>query len=119
MACGNKLVTPNLRDGQLFDGHMIHKVFKSKALYVRPSATILDYNSDSEDTSSKIQGPNTKAKSKINQPKIQDLEDDQYDSDSCVEMSVTASNVPNLQTISTQASAHHPCCSHQHYSTTC
>ncbi|KAL0965831.1 hypothetical protein UPYG_G00286300 [Umbra pygmaea] len=41
MACGNKLVTPNLRDGQLFDGHMIHKVFKSKALYVRPSATIL------------------------------------------------------------------------------
>ncbi|CAL8301751.1 unnamed protein product [Gadus morhua 'NCC'] len=94
MGCGNKLVTPNLREGQLFDGHMIRKVFRSKALYVRPSGTILDYNNDTEDTSSVLQGPNTRGKSKVNQPKMQDLEDYQYDSDSCFEVDATASSFP-------------------------
>ncbi|KAK1893547.1 G2/M phase-specific E3 ubiquitin-protein ligase [Dissostichus eleginoides] len=63
MACGNKLVTPKLKEGQEFDGHMIHKVFRSKALYVKPSVSILGYNSDTEDQSSAIQeGPSTRSK---------------------------------------------------------
>ncbi|KAI9520680.1 hypothetical protein NQZ68_015600 [Dissostichus eleginoides] len=49
MACGNKLVTPKLKEGQEFDGHMIHK----------------GYNSDTEDQSSAIQeGPSTRSKSR-------------------------------------------------------
>ncbi|KAI4785538.1 hypothetical protein KUCAC02_035872, partial [Chaenocephalus aceratus] len=60
MACGNKLVTPKHKEGQEFDGHMIHKVFRSKALYVKPSVAILGYNSDTEDQSCAIQeGPST------------------------------------------------------------
>lgn len=41
MACGNKLVKPKLKEGQELDGHMLHKVFRSKALYVKPSVAIL------------------------------------------------------------------------------
>ncbi|XP_028458425.1 uncharacterized protein LOC114571330 [Perca flavescens] len=41
MACGNKLVFPKLQDGQELNGMLIHKVFKTKALYVRPSRTLL------------------------------------------------------------------------------
>ncbi|KAJ8002278.1 hypothetical protein DPEC_G00178230 [Dallia pectoralis] len=48
-----------------------------------------NYNSDTEDTSSVSQGPNTRAKSRISQPKMPDV---QYDSDSCVEVNVTASS---------------------------
>ena len=33
MGCGNKLIAPKLQEG--------HKVYKTKALYVRPSRTIL------------------------------------------------------------------------------
>ncbi|XP_069380670.1 uncharacterized protein [Paralichthys olivaceus] len=52
MACGNKLVAPKLHSGQELSGLMLHKIFKSKAVYVRPSddlACKLD-NTDSEDS---------------------------------------------------------------------
>ncbi|XP_054608769.1 uncharacterized protein LOC129179453 [Dunckerocampus dactyliophorus] len=49
MACGNKLVSPKLREGQELNGFMIHKVFKSKAVYIRPS-TNLPFPSDSTDS---------------------------------------------------------------------
>ncbi|KAJ4920938.1 hypothetical protein JOQ06_016533 [Pogonophryne albipinna] len=51
MPCGNKLVSPKLREGQELNGFLIHKVFKSKAVYIRPSSMLqntLD-SSDSED----------------------------------------------------------------------
>lgn len=41
MACGNKLVSPKLQVGQELNGMLILKVFKTKALYVRPSRTLL------------------------------------------------------------------------------
>ncbi|CAM4493866.1 unnamed protein product [Leuciscus chuanchicus] len=46
MACGNKLVSPTLQEGQDLNGMLIHRVYKTKALYVRPSRTLL---TDSED----------------------------------------------------------------------
>ncbi|KAJ4946178.1 hypothetical protein JOQ06_023848, partial [Pogonophryne albipinna] len=41
MACGNRLIKPKLRAGQELDANLIHKVYKSKALYIRPSKSIL------------------------------------------------------------------------------
>ncbi|XP_059409391.1 G2/M phase-specific E3 ubiquitin-protein ligase-like [Carassius carassius] len=41
MACGHKLITPKLRAGQELDASLIHIVYKSKALYIRPSKPIL------------------------------------------------------------------------------
>ncbi|XP_054636388.1 uncharacterized protein LOC129183310 isoform X1 [Dunckerocampus dactyliophorus] len=49
MACGNKLVSPKLCEGQELNGFMVHKVFKSKAVYIRPS-TNLPFPSDSTDS---------------------------------------------------------------------
>ncbi|XP_076735626.1 uncharacterized protein LOC106674779 isoform X2 [Maylandia zebra] len=42
MACGNRLIAPKLRAGQELDANLIHKIYKSKALYIRPSKPILD-----------------------------------------------------------------------------
>ncbi|XP_051810862.1 uncharacterized protein LOC127535907 [Acanthochromis polyacanthus] len=42
MACGNRLISPKLRAGQELDAVLILKVYKSKALYIRPSKPILD-----------------------------------------------------------------------------
>ncbi|KAL7396177.1 hypothetical protein ABVT39_001478 [Epinephelus coioides] len=52
MACGNKLVSPKLREGQELNAFMIHKVFKSKAVYIRPSSNLpFPFDStDSEDS---------------------------------------------------------------------
>ncbi|XP_061584191.1 G2/M phase-specific E3 ubiquitin-protein ligase-like [Cololabis saira] len=44
MACGNRLISPKLRAGQELDANLIHKVYKSKALYIRPSKPILVFN---------------------------------------------------------------------------
>ncbi|MEQ2174068.1 hypothetical protein GOODEAATRI_003993, partial [Goodea atripinnis] len=41
MGCGNKLISPKLQEGQQLNGQLIQKVFRSKALYVRPSQTLL------------------------------------------------------------------------------
>nr|XP_046254833.1 uncharacterized protein LOC124064426 [Scatophagus argus] len=41
MACGNKLVSPKLQKGQELNGILIHKVYKTKALYVKPSRMLL------------------------------------------------------------------------------
>ncbi|KAI9523919.1 hypothetical protein NQZ68_022552 [Dissostichus eleginoides] len=41
MSCGNKLVTPNIQEGQELNGMLIHMIFKTKALYLRPSRTLL------------------------------------------------------------------------------
>lgn len=41
MACGNKLVCPKLQKGQELNGVLIHKVYKTKALYVKPSRMLL------------------------------------------------------------------------------
>ncbi|CAL8313923.1 unnamed protein product [Arctogadus glacialis] len=52
MACGNKLVAPKLHSGQELGGLMLHKIYKAKALYVRPSNYLsckLD-STDSEDS---------------------------------------------------------------------
>ncbi|KAI4805089.1 hypothetical protein KUCAC02_009722 [Chaenocephalus aceratus] len=46
MSCGNKLVTPNIQEGQELNGMLIHKIFKTKALYLRPLRTLL---ADSEE----------------------------------------------------------------------
>lgn len=40
MACGNKLISPKLHAGQELSAELIHKIYKSKALYIRPSKTI-------------------------------------------------------------------------------
>ncbi|XP_031150685.1 G2/M phase-specific E3 ubiquitin-protein ligase-like [Sander lucioperca] len=52
MPCGNKLVSPKLREGQELNGFMIHKVFRSKAVYIRQSTILpVPFNSsDSEDS---------------------------------------------------------------------
>ncbi|MEQ2250348.1 hypothetical protein ILYODFUR_039091 [Ilyodon furcidens] len=42
MGCGNKLISPKLQEGQQLNGQLIQKVFRSKALYVRPSQTLLE-----------------------------------------------------------------------------
>ncbi|XP_027132288.1 G2/M phase-specific E3 ubiquitin-protein ligase [Larimichthys crocea] len=42
MACGNKLVCPKLQKGQELNGVLIHKVYKTKALYVKPSRMLLE-----------------------------------------------------------------------------
>ncbi|KAG5275373.1 hypothetical protein AALO_G00119510 [Alosa alosa] len=52
MACGSKLVAPKLHSGQELSGLIIHKILKSKAVYVRPSSDLpckLD-STDSEDS---------------------------------------------------------------------
>ncbi|XP_076148922.1 G2/M phase-specific E3 ubiquitin-protein ligase-like [Alosa pseudoharengus] len=52
MACGSKLVAPKLHSGQELSGLIIHKILKSKAVYVRPSTDLpckLD-STDSEDS---------------------------------------------------------------------
>ncbi|XP_034553486.1 G2/M phase-specific E3 ubiquitin-protein ligase-like isoform X3 [Notolabrus celidotus] len=41
MACGNRLILPKLRAGQELDANLIHKVYKSKALYIRPSKPVM------------------------------------------------------------------------------
>ncbi len=41
MGCGNKVITPKLSEGQELDGSLILKVFKLKALYVKPSRPLL------------------------------------------------------------------------------
>ncbi|KAL7375259.1 hypothetical protein ABVT39_014430 [Epinephelus coioides] len=41
MACGNRLISPKLRAGQELDAVLILKIYKSKALYIRPSKPIL------------------------------------------------------------------------------
>ncbi|XP_035855769.1 uncharacterized protein LOC116050779 [Sander lucioperca] len=46
MACGNRLISPKLRAGQELDANLIHKVYKSKALYLRPSKPILVLDDD-------------------------------------------------------------------------
>ncbi|XP_049922930.1 uncharacterized protein LOC126404025 [Epinephelus moara] len=51
MACGNKLVSPKLQGGQELNGMLIHKVFKTKALYVRPSRTLLIDSEEEKDCS--------------------------------------------------------------------
>ncbi|KAK7171913.1 hypothetical protein R3I93_004269 [Phoxinus phoxinus] len=56
MACGNKLVSPTLQEGQDLNGMLIHKVYKTKALYVRPSRTLLS-DSESEDENELSQIP--------------------------------------------------------------
>ncbi|XP_062418993.1 uncharacterized protein LOC134131245 [Pungitius pungitius] len=53
MACGNKLVSPKLQEGQELNGMLIHKVFKTKGLYVRPSRILLT-DSDEENECSHI-----------------------------------------------------------------
>lgn len=52
MPCGNKLVSPKLREGQELNGFMIHKVFQSKTMYIRPTSVlpVLFDTSDSEDS---------------------------------------------------------------------
>lgn len=40
MPCGNKLVLPKLREGQEMNGFMIHKVFRSKSMYIRPTRSL-------------------------------------------------------------------------------
>ncbi|XP_051245938.1 uncharacterized protein LOC127357645 [Dicentrarchus labrax] len=42
MACGNRLISPKLRAGQKLDANLTHKIYRSKALYIRPSKPILD-----------------------------------------------------------------------------
>ncbi|KAL1276872.1 hypothetical protein QQF64_023545 [Cirrhinus molitorella] len=51
MGCGNKLITPKLSEGQELDGRLILKVFKLKALYVKPSRPLLLAATDSSDDS--------------------------------------------------------------------
>ena len=38
----SSLTTPNLAPGQLLDGVMIHRIFRQKPLYIRPSQRLLD-----------------------------------------------------------------------------
>ncbi|XP_060941362.1 G2/M phase-specific E3 ubiquitin-protein ligase-like [Limanda limanda] len=40
MGCGNKLVSPKLQEGQGLNAMLIHKIFRTKGLYVRPSRTL-------------------------------------------------------------------------------
>lgn len=42
MACGHRLILPKLRAGQELDASLIHKVYKSKALYIRPSRPVVN-----------------------------------------------------------------------------
>ncbi|XP_051800889.1 uncharacterized protein LOC127532981 [Acanthochromis polyacanthus] len=51
MSCGNTLISPKLHQGQELSGLIVHKIFKSKAIYLRPSSSLpfsVD-NSDPED----------------------------------------------------------------------
>ncbi|KAL7388327.1 hypothetical protein ABVT39_011740 [Epinephelus coioides] len=52
MTCGNQIASPKLREGQELNAFMIHKGFKSKAVYIRPSRNLpFPFDStDSEDT---------------------------------------------------------------------
>ena len=38
----SSMTTPNLAPGQLLDGVMIHRIFRQKPLYIRPSQRLLD-----------------------------------------------------------------------------
>ncbi|XP_073776138.1 uncharacterized protein si:ch211-57f7.7 isoform X1 [Danio rerio] len=51
MGCGNKLIKPQLTEGQELDGRIILKVFRLKALYVRPSRPLLLTETDCSDDS--------------------------------------------------------------------
>ncbi|XP_056437117.1 uncharacterized protein LOC130374401 isoform X2 [Gadus chalcogrammus] len=53
MACGNKLVAPKIQEGQELNGMLIHKAYRTKALYVRPSRNLLT-DSDEENELSHV-----------------------------------------------------------------
>ncbi|CAL8270225.1 unnamed protein product [Gadus morhua 'NCC'] len=53
MACGNKLVSPMILEGQELNGMLIHKVYRTKVLYVRPSRNLLT-DSDEENELSHV-----------------------------------------------------------------
>ncbi|XP_076141258.1 uncharacterized protein LOC143123864 isoform X2 [Alosa pseudoharengus] len=46
MPCGNKLVLPKLQGGQELTGMLIHKVYRTKSLYIRPSRELLTISED-------------------------------------------------------------------------
>ncbi|KAG1954942.1 G2/M phase-specific E3 ubiquitin-protein ligase-like [Pimephales promelas] len=50
MGCGNKLITPKLSDGQQLTGSLILKVFRLKALYVRPSRALQNELDESDES---------------------------------------------------------------------
>ena len=41
MGCGNKLVAPSMASGQTLTGYMIHKIFGTKAMYLRPQVELI------------------------------------------------------------------------------
>lgn len=41
MGCGNKLVTPAMASGQTLSGYMVHKVFGTKAMYLKPQVELI------------------------------------------------------------------------------
>ena len=41
MGCGNKLVAPSMASGQILTGYMIHKIFGTKAVYLRPQVELI------------------------------------------------------------------------------
>jgi hypothetical protein len=43
----SNLVAPSLAPGQLLDGVMLHRIFKQKPVYVRPSCNLLNTKSSS------------------------------------------------------------------------
>ncbi|MED6269220.1 hypothetical protein CHARACLAT_030995, partial [Characodon lateralis] len=59
MPCGNKLVSLTLRQGQELNGFMIHKIFKSKSVYIRPSTNLplMFDGTDSEDSFMEADAP--------------------------------------------------------------
>ncbi|XP_062401837.1 uncharacterized protein LOC134092781 isoform X2 [Sardina pilchardus] len=50
MPCGNKLVPPSLQHGTELSGFMVHRVCRSKTIYIRPSRS-LQVNIDSDGSS--------------------------------------------------------------------
>ena len=51
----SKLVKPSIAPGQSLNGFLLHRIFKNKTVYVRPSATLLDLNDEPADKIYKIE----------------------------------------------------------------
>ncbi|XP_007545174.2 uncharacterized protein LOC103133341 [Poecilia formosa] len=70
MPCGSNLVQPRLRDGQELNGFMIHKIFRAKSMYIRPSTDLpLSFeHTDSEESSMELDAASTSSHHSTNIP---------------------------------------------------
>ncbi|XP_013855982.1 uncharacterized protein LOC106511791 [Austrofundulus limnaeus] len=119
MGCGNKLIAPKLQDGQQLNGQLIQRVFRSKALYVRPSQTLLEDPEERSTTTYQVSPRTTRAMARskqfstIENPIVHSNELESFHqgvnySSFCSHDTIEANIPPYFQTSSQSSASVHP-----------